>query len=674
MTQGESSSESDSTITASPSAPRRWLPPEIARAIQMGGGLKRTLSLLARLWITEGWRGYVWRIRLVRDSTLTKRHDVSGSDYQRWCQLHDLVDGAHRSSLHSDLQTWPHRPLISVLMPVFNPKIDWLEQAIQSVREQVYQDWELCIADDASTQPDVRVLLQTLAEQEPRIKLTLREKNGHICAASNSAFELARGEFVALLDHDDLLPPHALYWVAKAALMHPGAGIIYSDEDKIDEEGKRSGPYFKPAFNYDLFLSQNMVSHLGVYRRPLVDEVGRFREGLEGSQDYDLALRCMEQLRPEQIVHIPKILYHWRLHNNSTASNMAAKPYAALAGEKALNAHLARTNQQGSVQYIGHGYQYLPPPQEGLQRVSVIMYLRAGASDVSSMADRLRKQTSLPILEFLWVLCPSMSVAEESRIAAQLTASRDECFGNSHGPTIAARVNAAAQHSAGEQLVLLLGGARPRDPGWLTLLTAHARRPRVGIVGARLWEQRGGILQAGLFANSSGRLLSAHHGQSPLHKGYFGRSALNQSFLAVSSACITVRRSLFEAVEGLNVEWKTIRYAVADLCIRLNELGHRTLWTPDADVELSHEEHDEVWHASESTPDEIQDAHRWAAQWMCDQAEDPHYNPNLSWERSHFEFAFPPRLNHQGGHTSADAAPEFRLPPYAVAPWEKSLS
>ena len=653
-------------------------------ALQLGGGLRPTLWLLSRLWITEGWQGYAWRIRLVWERTRASPKGASGIDYHAWCQRHDTLDQTQRCALESDLQAWPHRPLISVLMPVFNPRLDWLEQAVQSVREQVYPDWELCIADDASTHPGVRTLLQSLAQQDPRIKLALRAQNGHICAASNTALEMACGEFVALLDHDDLLPPHGLYWMARAMLAHPEAGLIYSDEDKIDEKGRRSDPYFKPAFNYDLFLSQNMVSHFGVFRRSLVQTTGQFREGLEGSQDYDLALRCVEQLRPEQIIHVPRVLYHWRLHRKSTAMDMAAKPYACAAGEVALNAHLERSGQEGAIKYVGHGYQYLLPRLEGPHRISIIVYLKSGATDLAGTANRLRGATDQPILECLWVLCPSVPAAEESRLVVQLTEqaalaqtekSDRQYFGRGHGATLSTRVNAAVRSAAGDQLVLLLGGTYPRHPEWLTQLTAHALRPGVGVTGARLWDQQGRLMQAGLFLDNSGALLSAHYGQAPQYKGYFGRSVLNQNFHAVSAACIAVRPSLFEAAQGLSHEWRTMRYALADLCLRLNAMGHRTLWTPDANLELGDGTHDEGWHAPDQTPEVIQDAALWSRRWMRETEDDAYYNPNLSWERPHFDIASPPRISHPGEPIALHASEAtcfFRPAPYTSAPWKKA--
>ena len=650
-------------------------------AVQLGGGPGHTLRMLACLWFTEGWKGYAWRIRLVLQRTRVEHEGdeigLGPMDYRRWCQLHDTLDEAQRLALDSDLRQWPHRPLISVLMPVFNPSLVWLEQAVQSVREQVYPDWELCIADDASTLPGVRTLLQRLARQEPRIKLSLRTENGHICAASNTALKTAEGEFIALLDHDDLLPPHALYWVSRAILAHPEAGLIYSDEDKVDELGRRSAPHFKSAFNYDLFLSQNMVSHLGVYRRSLVDTVGGFHAGFEGSQDYDLALRCMEHLRPDQIIHIPRILYHWRVHANSTALNMAAKPYACAAAENALNAHLARLGQQGSIRYVGHGYEHCPREPAQTQRISAIICLQADGADLCDMAAKLRRATQAPIQDLMWVSCRCLPGPHEAELEAQAVRAGGQYIGAAHGATLTKRLDAALRHAAGDYVVFLQSGVQPRQPEWLSQLVAHAARPRVGVVGARLWNHDGTLLHAGVFLSSTGALLSSHYGQASQYQGYFGRSSLNQNFYAVSAACAVVKRALLEEVQGFDSEWTNMRYAMADLCLRLNARGHRSLWTPDVDLDIpSDSPHDEAWHAASEgqAPRLSEDIASWSARWQPLLAEDPHYNPNLSWAWPHFELAASPRFSHpvQAAPTTHDPlACTFRLAPYVHAPWER---
>jgi glycosyltransferase involved in cell wall biosynthesis len=241
---------------------------------------------------------------------------------------------------------------------------------------QIYPHWELCIADDASPSAEVREILKSYSETDPRIKVVFRPKNGHISAASNSALELVSGPWVALMDHDDLLPAHALFWVADCISEHPDVKLIYSDEDKVDEGGHRFGPYFKSDWNVDLFRSQNMFSHLGVLSTELMRSVDGFRVGLEGSQDWDLVLRCMERIEPGQIRHIPRVLYHWRVHVDSTARSMNAKPYAALAGERSLNEHFERTGVRATAEHLDFGYRVHYALPDVLPLVSVIIPTR----------------------------------------------------------------------------------------------------------------------------------------------------------------------------------------------------------------------------------------------------------------------------------------------------------
>ena len=255
--------------------------------------------------------------------------------YQRWIALFD-DDTEHMGALRTTIEAWPDRPTVSVLMPVYNPPEALLDAAIRSVVDQVYPDWELCIANDASTDPHVAPVLDRWAARDDRIRVVHRPENGHISHASNSALELATGEWLALLDHDDVLRPHALAEAMLAVRGRPEAGLIYSDEDKIDDDGIRFSPFFKPDFSPDLLRSQNYLNHLTVHRTEHVRAVGGWRPGYEGSQDYDLNLRVMARLEPGQVVHVPKVLYHWRATAGSTAAKNDAKGYAYEAGLKAL--------------------------------------------------------------------------------------------------------------------------------------------------------------------------------------------------------------------------------------------------------------------------------------------------------------------------------------------------
>lgn len=278
-------------------------------------------------------------VRAANYRRLTRRREPERLAYQQWVAEHDSMTEEKHQAWEASYQSLTKRPLISVVMPVYNAPLRWLDAAIESVRSQVYETWELCIADDCSTDTQIKPYLQRKSQEDPRIKVCYRATNGHISAASNSAIEMATGDYIALLDQDDVLSPDALLAVAECIRQHPHAGIIYSDEDKIDEQNLRESPTRKTGWQRADLSRYNCISHLGIYETRLIREIGGFRVGYEGSQDHDLALRCAERLSDTQIIHIPKILYHWRSHPASTAYSKHAKPYASSARKKLIMEH-----------------------------------------------------------------------------------------------------------------------------------------------------------------------------------------------------------------------------------------------------------------------------------------------------------------------------------------------
>jgi glycosyltransferase involved in cell wall biosynthesis len=285
---------------------------------------------------------------LVHDANyrrLRRRRAPARAAYQQWVLENEKVTPERVAAFEIRYQRLQSRPLISVIMPVYNANLDWLDQAVESLRRQVYQEWELCIADDCSSRDEVRQALSALPRRDARIKVTFRKENGHISAASNTAIELASGSFLALMDQDDLIPVNALLEMAEAISSHPEAGLLYSDEDKIDELNLRESPTDKGPWDPEKLRVNNYISHLGVYRSDLVRAIGGFRLGFEGAQDHDLALRCTEKLARHQIIYVPKILYHWRIHANSTAASRRAKPYALQARDRCLAEHQRRLQE-----------------------------------------------------------------------------------------------------------------------------------------------------------------------------------------------------------------------------------------------------------------------------------------------------------------------------------------
>lgn len=617
--------------------------------VRRGGGLQPTLRKAVTVLRQQGVKGLVARWRWFNGS----RHEViedktapvmpDRHDYTAWIERYDTLDDAARRQMTEQIHTWDTPPLTSIIMPVFDPPLDLLREAIDSVRGQLYPHWQLCIADDASTNPQVRTFLQTAQADDPRINVVFREQNGHISAASNSAIALAQGQYLVLMDNDDLIPEHALYWVARTIVEHPDVGLIYSDEDKIDIQGRRSGAYFKPDWNAFLFRSQNMVSHLGVYRRDLVERVGGFRTGFEGAQDYDLAMRCIEHLQAAQIVHIPRVLYHWRAHAGSTAMATDEKPYAVVAGVKALDEHLRRMGVAAHTELLPismYRVRYQLPANRPL--VSLIIPTRNAHGLVKQCIDSVRALTTYKDYEIILVDNGSddpesqayfLSLAQEPGI----TVLRDD------GPfNYSALNNRAVNQARGELIGLINNDIEVITPEWLGEMVSIALQPDVGAVGARLWFaddrlQHGGvILGVGGIANHSHKFLpKGEH-------GYFGRAGLIQSLSAVTGACLIIRKSIYEALNGLDEVHLKIAFNDVDFCLRVQEAGYTNVWTPFA--ELYH--HESATRGLEDTPEKQERfsqevsfmTKRWPAITM-----DMAYNPNLTLDHHDFGLAWPPR-------------------------------
>ncbi|MCL5982723.1 MAG: glycosyltransferase family 2 protein [Firmicutes bacterium] len=572
--------------------------------------------------------------------------DFSSRDYLEWIGRYDTLTDETRAKMRQVVKGFAHKPLISVVMPCYNPKQEWLKEAIESVRRQIYPHWELCIADDASTNPAIRSLLEDYTRKEARIKVVFRETNGHISAASNSALELAAGEYVALLDHDDLLAEQALFWVAEAINRHPDAGLIYSDEDKIDESGRRFDPYFKCDWNYDLFLAQNMISHLGVYRAELFREIGGFREGVDGSQDYDLALRSIEQLDASQIIHLPRVLYHWRAHQASAAMSAQAKPYAYVAAERALNDHLARQGVSARAEQIPerscYRVRYNLPEQ--LPQVTLIIPTRNSPHLLRQCLSSILERTDYPDYEIL-VVDNGSDDPQTLRFFDSIGRNpRVRILRDDRPFNYSALNNRAVQAAQGELIGLINDDIEVICREWLTEMVSIALQPGVGSVGARLWYPNNTLQHGGVILGLGGAAGHSHKRLPKGNPGYFGRAILQQTFSAVTAACLVVRRSIFLEVGGFEEENLKVAFGDVDFCLRLREAGYRNVWTPYA--EAYH--HESASRGYEDTPEKrarfagevrfMQD--RWGSLLL----NDPAYSPNLTLELEDFSYAWPPRV------------------------------
>jgi O-antigen biosynthesis protein len=619
------------------------------RAVRQAGGLWALAGRAIGLYRCEGLGG-IKRGLLIFRSLGRKRND-----YAEWVRRYDRLGDAERMALRAAVAALAKAPLISVVMPVYNPKPKWLIAAIESVRRQIYPHWELCIADDASSDAAIRPILERYAKEDPRIRVVFRERNGHISAASNSALELARGEWVALLDHDDLLAEHALFWVAEAVGRHPEARLIYSDEDKIDAGGWRCDPYFKCDWNIDLFYSHNLITHLGVYQAALLRAIGGFREGFEGAQDYDLALRCLERLGAGAIHHIPRVLYHWRVHSESTAQAATAKPYAMLAGERALNEHLRRRGVAAHAELIGHGYRvrYALPASTPL--VSLIIPTRNGMPLIRRCVQSILEKTTYPNYEILIVDNGSDDPATLGYFEAIVSDARVRIVRDDRPFNFSALNNAAVRQAEGVVVGLINDDIEVIMPDWLGEMVSLALQPAIGAVGARLLYPNDTLQHGGIVLGLGGLAAHAHRKAERYGHGYCGRASLLQSFSAVTAACLVIRKAIYEELGGLNEMHLQIAYNDVDFCLRVREAGYRNVWTPYA--ELYH--HESATRGHEDTPEKqarfAREAAYVKARWGPLLLNDPAYSPNLTLDHEDFSLAWPPRVKAMPSQSSSDS-------------------
>lgn len=598
----------------------------------------------------------VFKEWLISFASPTGKH----GEFAAWVTTYDTITDAARQAISQRIENLYRQPRISVLMPVYNTEERWLRAALDSVIRQIYTNWELCIADDGSSQPHIRRILEEYQRFDQRIKVAFREKRGHISAASNSALEMVTGEFVALVDHDDELPEHALYMVAAEINKYPNAAIIYSDEDKIDEEGQRFDPYFKSDWNLDLFLGHNMISHLGVYRSQLIREVGGFREAYVGSQDYDLALRIIERVEPERIRHIPHILYHWRAIQHSAASNPEAKPYAYEAARRALLSYFTRNGiaARSVPSVIPYFHRALFALPEKLPTVSVIIPTRNGAHLLERCVECVRLG-GYPNVEIIIV----DNKSDESETLAYLNKLRNEgavVIPYDKAFNYSEINNLAAARAKGEVLLFLNNDVDLLESGWLEELVRHAVRREVGAVGAALYYpdrrlQHGGVVLGLGPDRIAGH---AHHGIPLGHSGYLGRAVLVQNLSAVTAACMATRREVFLEVHGFDADNLPVTFNDIDYCLRIRERGYLVVWTPYS--RLYH--HESATRGPEDrSPQGTSFAEHCSymrCRWYDLLDHDPYYNPNLTLDRSNFGLAWPPRITK----------------PWATGPVEKSIA
>ena len=516
----------------------------------------------------------------------------SDAAYRQWIATHDTLSDADRQAISDHIARMIDPPQISVVMPAFATPAPLMRAAIESVRAQLYPHWELCIADDGSPGEALWRLLETYARQDPRIRIVRRPANGQIAAATNTALRLATGDFVAFMDHDDLLSEHALYHVAARLEERPDTDLIYSDEDKIDARGRRSQPHFKAEWNADLMLGQNAVNHLAVFRRSLIEDLGGVREGFEGAQDHDLALRAVERIGPDRIGHIPWVLYHWRWRGRQGSFSRRWAKLCAVAARRAVAEHLTRTgqvgatvtNQPGAARWLRVRRPLPAPPP----LVSIIVPTRDRLDLLARCADGVLQGTDYDALELLIVDNGSVEPATLAHFETLKADPRVRIL-PAPGPfNFAALMNRAVAQARGEIILLLNNDISMIEPGWLAELVSHAVRPTVGAVGARLLYPDGTIQHAGVALGIGGVAGHLQVGAPGQHAGYQGHLALTRNVSAVTAACLAMRRSVWDEVGGMDAKRLTVAFNDVDLCLKVRAAGYDIVWTPFA--ELYHHE------------------------------------------------------------------------------------
>lgn len=579
---------------------------------------RKALSYLKR----NGLKSTLQRVRL-------EQKKAASDDYPQWIIENETQT---REEILTEIEKFQYQPKISILVPVYNVEKVWLKACVQSIQNQYYTNWELCLSDDASTDPNVKNVLEYCMAQDERIKVVFRKENGHISRATNSALEIATGEFIALLDNDDQLPATALFEAVRRLNQNAELDLIYTDEDKIDLEGRRFDPAFKPDWSPDLLLGTNYISHLGIYRRSIANEIGGFRPGYEGSQDYDFVLRFTEKTQATRIAHIPKILYNWRVLPTSTAADQSTKGYAFEAGLKAVNDALTRRNIKGYATHAaGNGLYDVHYEILKEELVSIIIPTKNGYDDLHRCLASIVEKTSYPNYE---IIVADNGSTEEGMF--QLYQEYKDKLGDRFNylsidiPFNFSKINNIAVQSAkGRYLLFLNNDTEVISPDWISTMVSFAQFERVGCVGAKLYYPNRTIQHAGVILGLGGAAGHGHHTFPQGDFGYFGRMEINVDYSAVTAACMMVKKTDFQQVQGFDEEL-TVAFNDVDLCLKVLELGKNNLFAHS--VELYHFESQSRGY--ETTPEKqarfTEETEMMTERWHRYVVNDPYYNPNLT--------------------------------------------
>ncbi|MBT8537151.1 glycosyltransferase family 2 protein [Polynucleobacter paneuropaeus] len=577
--------------------------------------------------------------------TFNDNKDVEIKNYAKFIEKFEQKISMDKF-LVDEVMRWHHRPKISIVLPTYNTPLNFIKSAIDSVLNQLYANWELCIVDDSSTDIELINFLNDISKVDERIIFTSTAHNSHISAATNIGINIASSAYVGFLDHDDELHRLALYYVAQAINANPEVALIFTDEDFIGEYGGRYQPYFKCEFNYDLMLSHNMVTHFSVYSKNALVKAGLFRSEYDGAQDYDMALRVYDLFGKSSIIHVPRVLYHWRVHEFSSSSSLDAKPYAHQAAMRAIGSHLERIGVKALVEeapdVIGcNRVKYLLPPTQ--PKVEIIILTRDSVGLLKKCIDSIINKTtyqnySIRVIDNGSSDPLTFDYFRTIRSNQLISIQRDDVEFN-----FSALNNRAVNGSTADYVLLLNNDVEVISSNWMEEMLGLAIQDGVGCVGARLWYPDDTLQHGGLILGLGG---IAGHSHKFLPKGEFGyanRAALIQSISGVTAACLLVERVKYLAAGGMDEEFK-VAFNDVDFCLRILNLGYRNVWTPYA--ELYH--HESATRGYEDTPVKKARFHEEAIRlrklWGEVLDFDPSYSPNLTLGAEDFSLAWPPRV------------------------------
>ena len=481
-------------------------------------------------------------------------------------------------------------PFFSIVTPVYNPPADALLKCIESMRKQTFTDWEWCVVDDQSTDNHVQRILQRAMAKDSRIRVAIRETNGGIVEASQDALDMAAGEFVGLLDHDDALAPEALAKVAATLLANPDADYVYTDEDKINSEGQHYGPFTKPPFDLVRLRGQNYCCHFSVFRKTLLDEIGGFRPGFDGSQDYDLILRAIERAR--SVIHIPEVLYHWRVVPGSTSGDSMAKPYAYEAGQRAIEQHFDRVGIQAEVAKLqpgsySHTFTHIPSSP----LVSIVIPTTGAKSRVWGASVRMIEHLVANIVDTTTYGNYEIVVIDNAHAHPGYTVPFDQpdhssrcrisVVGLTEPASFYEMCNIGFDHAQGETIIFMDENSKVTTPEWIEQFLGQMIDPQVGIVGPMILMDDGRIESSGISLHSTPHRIG--WGNSSRDQGMWGNSAVARIVSGVTDTCFAVRRSVFHELGGFCPEFQQ-HGADLDFCCKARSLEYRIVWTPTVRV------------------------------------------------------------------------------------------